>query len=174
MKTAHFDSQLAWGGQFEVAFSRWLGVRDTWNMPVYERKSDTPGKKGPRLFKADRQLISPDLLGWCGGKPFWWEVKRKTSSSVFRKTASRDTGIAEYLLNDYHAVQIVTLVPVWLIFGHEEQDEVIGAPIADLGEGRLSIMDGQRMRFWPCASMRRLASFAEVMAYADPLALAAK
>lgn len=112
------------GRRAELAVSLWLQRTRGWHvLPAYDYAGQGE-KKAPRLEGLPQSLVVPDLLGAKDGMTAWFEVKLKTHADYTYMTGRRETGIALRLWNHYLEVQALTGLRVWLVFVHEEEDEI--------------------------------------------------
>lgn len=65
----------------------------------------------------------------------WLEVKRKSKADYTVTKGRYETGIPLRLWNDYLDVQHETGLDVWIMFVHEQEDEVRGQRITYLNNG---------------------------------------
>lgn len=112
-----FESSLAFGQAGESRIAQWLKSRGNSVLPAYEKILDTG--KGPRIFKPDGLLISPDFLVWNGTRVRWIEAKHKTAFTWHRLTSRWVTGIDLTHYLDYLKVEDESPWPVWLLFLHD-------------------------------------------------------
>lgn len=135
-----FERKLAWGGQAERALSLWLQQQGWYVLPTYDY-SGLDNNKAPKLegSSPNRSLVIPDLLAAQFSKgTVWLEVKRKSKADWTHQTGRRETGIPLRLWNDYLDVQHETRLDVWVLFVHEQEDEVRGQRITYLNNGDCS------------------------------------
>lgn len=111
-----FNENLAFGQLGEGFISKWLQGRGHAVFPAYQMENDTG--KGPQLFSSDEDLVLPDLLAFSDGGTYWFEAKRKTCFSWYRKTKRWTTGIDVRHYEEYQKVAHKTGLPVWLLFYH--------------------------------------------------------
>jgi hypothetical protein len=109
-----FEAQLTQGQLGETIIANWLKSRGSWLLPAYEKEIDTG--KGPRLFGAGKQLVTPDFFAFPSLQ--FIEAKHKTVFSWHHKTKTWCTGIDLHHYEDYQEVQRNTARPVWLLFLH--------------------------------------------------------
>ena len=69
---------------------------------------------------AERRLILPDLIVCYGGKPRFVEAKQKQVWSYWRSGDCWETGIDQYLFDEYRKVAAITKWPVFLFFLHTD------------------------------------------------------
>lgn len=112
-----FDDKLKAGLLGESVIARWL-IRRGYNiLPAYEIEI-THGK-GPRLFTANAQLISPDMLVFNQNKIMWVEAKTKSAFTWHRDSKTWQTGIDYRHWCDYVRVANLTSWTVWILFLHK-------------------------------------------------------
>ena len=161
-RQSDFAQKLALGNQYERLVSDWLMTKGWRLLAAYEYSGED---KAPRLMALDGDsLIVPDLLAAKDGKALWFEVKFKTSSDFTRITKRQETGISARLADHYSRVETISGIPVWLIFCHLKQDEIIAARLADvlpLSRSSSSQIMG-RMKFFPVSEFKRLAALSEI------------
>jgi hypothetical protein len=121
-----FAEKLKVGMLGEDAISRWLISRGHQVLPAYQIQANHG--KGPRLFGAYGQLISPDLFVFKDKKAMWVEAKHKTSFTWHRITQTWQTGIDKRHWSDYLQVERVTPFPVWLVFLHKPGENAKDTP----------------------------------------------
>jgi hypothetical protein len=164
---AGFDFQRARSKVVEVAVAKWLMGRGWKILPAYDF-SGAGDDKAPKLMADGESLVLPDLLGCRAGKSIWFEVKLKTSATLYRKTGTWETGISLRHFRHYQKVRDESGLPVWLVFAHQGENEVSAAPLEAL-ESCLRVYSGNLMgrggmAFFPYAALRRLATLADVVA----------
>lgn len=112
-----FTANLRTGQYGEDLISQWL-IRRGWQvLPAYQ--VEVNHGKGPRLFGAYGQLVSPDLLVFKSERVMWIEAKYKSAFTWHRKSESWQTGIDRRHWKEYLTVAAVTHFPVWLMFLHK-------------------------------------------------------
>jgi hypothetical protein len=160
-----FAEQLEVGHRYEKAVATWL-LRRGWRLLATYDFTGSNGDKAPRLLALNpsQGLIVPDLLGAKDGKSLWFEVKFKTAATFTRMTQRMETGIARRLFVHYSDVSRQTGIPVWLIFCHQEQDEVVSAELNALATVAREQLRGPMgpMVFFPCSAFKRLAALSDV------------
>lgn len=171
-----FQQDLIHGQAGESAISQWLQCQGCTVLPAYEKIFDTG--KGPQLYTAHRNFVSPDLLVFGGGQKsiFFAEVKHKTRFTWHRNSQTWQTGIDLRHYLDYCEVESITGLPVWLMFLHtdsepSQSDLTHGAPktcpsglfgnaLSDLmlAESHRSQRHGTSgMVYWPESALMKLA-----------------
>lgn len=127
-----FEDRLAQERKTEKLIAAWFMSRGWFILPVYDYSEQD--KKAPKLtaFDVVNSLVTPDLLIARDGDLKWVEIKRKTEAVFYRKAKQWRTGIAKRLWRDYQDVEKLSGQEVWLVFIHEDRDEVVGAHIAKL------------------------------------------
>lgn len=165
--------EFQWGEVFERALSRWL-QRQGWGiLPVYNY-SGADNNKPPLLEIVDGPvvgagLVLPDMLGARGGQSQWFEAKRKTHADYTRCTDRLETGFSLRLYRHYCEVEKRSGLPVWVFFGHEEEDEVRFGALTKLSK---RTYDGPRMGpsgmvFFGWDALTPLCTMSELMAGAS-------
>jgi hypothetical protein len=130
------------GRRAELAVSRWLQQTRGWHvLPAYDYAGQGE-RKAPRLEGLPTSLVVPDLLAARQGVSAWFEVKLKTHADYTYLTGRQETGIALRLWNHYLEVQALTGLRVWLVFVHEDEDEVRAGDLASLAVGTCLHGDG--------------------------------
>jgi hypothetical protein len=112
----NFSARLDEGRAGESAIARWLRLRGSSVLPVYEKLIDDG--KGPRLFTPAGQLVAPDLVVFRHGGVMWIEAKHKEAFSWHRITKRWTTGIDAHHYREYQDVSRIVQCPVWLLFLH--------------------------------------------------------
>ncbi len=155
----------------EEAFGRWLTRRGWHVLPAYDY-SGAGDNKAPKLLGATpgAALITPDLLGFAPGKKStWWEIKLKRHAVLFRQTNTVVTGCSARHWDHYREVERVTGNPVWLVFAHEEENEVRAALLPDLAAtAQERRYDGDKfggggMVFFPWERLTRLCALSALL-----------
>lgn len=85
-------------------------------LPAYE--IERPQYKGPRVFSASGNLVSPDLLVFKPGKVLWIEAKNKAAFTWYRIGGCYQDGIDKHHWEDYLKLRGRIDWPVWLLFLH--------------------------------------------------------
>ena len=112
-----FERSLCEGILGESIIVRWLNRQGCHVLPAYEIEQSHG--KGPRLYTAKQQLISPDLLCWNGHEQFWIEAKTKSAFTWHRLSETWQTGIDRRHWHHYQKVEETMGIPVWLLFLHK-------------------------------------------------------
>lgn len=163
-----FAEALELGRVTEILIAAWLRGRGWKVLPAYEF-TGLQGDKAPKLLGNPESLISPDLLGIFNGSAKWFEVKWKQSSDFTRITQRQETGIPLHHWRDYLQVKKESGLEVYLIFAHEQQNEVLGQELEKLAafdprEYGGSKMDRGGMVFFSCDWFVRLCTLSELRA----------
>jgi hypothetical protein len=120
------------------------------------------GPTAPLLSVNYDKTIAPDMLvfGSHWQVPCWVDAKLKTSLGYFRTTSSRTTGIEVDVWNRYKRVEDITGIPVFVIFGQREQNEV---RMCSIDQAWLpSRGDGVNMRNWDYDALPLLCSLDDI------------
>lgn len=180
-----FERQLAIGRKSEDAIFRWLLARRRSVLQTYEIEHGDG--KGPRLIAPSKAYVIPDMLSFSAGRANWIEAKHKTHWTFHGKTKRFVTGIDTRHYNDYTEVEVITGLPVFLLFFQKSAEARPNdverwrapktAPVgAGLFCGRLDELRDRinhthagsyaapPMTYWAGESLRRLASVEEVEA----------
>lgn len=161
-----FDRQRARSKRVEQAVAKWLCARGWLILPTYDFSGDGD-QKAPKLQanRAGDALIVPDLLGFQKGRRLWWEIKLKTEASWTHITQRMETGCDVRHFVHYRKVQAESGAPVWLVFVHESQDEVLAATLDELiaAKPRRAKVRGKDLFYFPCSAMKRLGSLSDVL-----------
>lgn len=151
------------GANFERCMATWIGTHG-----YAVSRVRYGGMVAPTLTVWSREVILPDLQFMHPNGSGWLECKRKKTCGLFEARGILTTGIDTRHWQQYRDVERATGFPVYIAFGHSDQDEVRVAQVSDSGSftgpGR-----GSGMRYWPWHELRRVASFSEVMACAAHL-----
>jgi len=115
-----FNENLRQGLMAESLIAKWLVGRGWTILPAYEKE---PGEfKGPRIYSAVGQLISPDMLafryGPDRGEIRWIEAKNKSAFAWYRKHQRWVDGIDKRCWLDYLELQKLAPWDIWLLFLH--------------------------------------------------------
>ncbi len=126
-----FEEKLAVGKVAEGLISQWLQARGHSVLPAYEIEKSSG--KGPQLFTAEGDFVSPDLLTFSHKGIYWVEAKHKSVFTWHRNTQQWTTGVDLRHYLDYLNVSKQTKLPVWLMFFHREScpsdnDRKFGCP----------------------------------------------
>lgn len=113
-----FARSLEIGRVAEGLIAAWLQSRGTAVMPAYEIEKSSG--KGPQLFSAEGDFVSPDMLAFTHGGIVWVEAKHKTHFTWHRASQQWTTGIDLRHYGEYLEVEKRTRLPVWLMFYHRE------------------------------------------------------
>ena len=147
------------GTNFENHMAAWLAA----NGYAVSRVSSS-GMVAPTLTVGDHQVTLPDLqfMSQDAGHG-WLECKwNRTCGRFITRGDILTTGFKSRLWYQYCDIQRVTGVPVWIAFGHREQDEV---RLALAVEGSFpGVGAGADWRYWQWDKLRRVASLSEVVA----------
>ena len=114
-----FAEKLDYGKVGEGLIAQWLMARGNLILPVYE--VEKTANKGPQLFSAAANLVSPDLVAFTSHGVMWIEAKHKTVFTWHRNTQHWTTGIDLRHYEDYMEVAKQTKLPVWLMFFHRNE-----------------------------------------------------
>jgi len=152
-------AQYRQGANFERRMATWLTSR---GYAVSRVKHG--GMVAPTLAVWGREIVLPDLQFMSSRASGWLECKQYQTCGIYEVRGNmRTTGIPVRLFAHYREIQRVTGIPLWIAFGHVEQDEVRIAEIADrrvfAGSGR-----GAGQRYWPWDDLPRIAALSEVLA----------
>jgi hypothetical protein len=133
LQSKDFDAARARSLVVELGAAALLRARGWWVLPAYDY-SGTGDSKAPRLCAPSGwdDLVLPDLLAFNGRKTIWAELKLKTRAIEYRKTGQLTTGLCLRLYRHYRQVQEITGAAVWLLFAHEEEQEVRGDKLDEL------------------------------------------
>jgi hypothetical protein len=171
-----FRRKLALGNRFEVMVAAWLKSRRFYLLPVYDY-SGLGANKAPKLEAQTPygSLVLPDLLVARDGGVKFVEVKYKDRADWTRITQRFETGINLRLWLHYRKVQVVSGIPVWLMFVHQQEDEIRGGWIDDLAALKPRKYEGQKMGrsgmvFFPWDGLKRQATLSEISAQFAPRA----
>jgi len=115
------------GRKAERAVSLWLQSLGWYVLPAYDYAGLGEGK-APRL-EGPQPAVVPDLLTARDGAGRWCEVKFKQHADWTRATGRYETGIPTRHWLDYGRVRTITGTDVWLMFVHEDEDEIRGGEI---------------------------------------------
>jgi hypothetical protein len=191
-----FAKSLEIGRVAEGLISAWLQSRGNAIMPAYE--IEKASGKGPQLFSAQGDFVSPDMLVFTANGIRWIEAKHKTHFTWHRISRQWTSGIDIRHYGDYLQVEKQTSLPVWLMFHHAEStpsadDLAHGSPLecpTGLFGGKLFdlvLTENHRsphfdptrtgmlghgksgMVYWAPNSLRLLATCEEVLAAAEAL-----
>lgn len=126
-----FEQTLKTGLIGEGEIARMLIDRGYSVLPAYQIEQSHG--KGPRLFTAEGQLISPDMLVFSAKKVIWVEAKTKSAFTWHRVSQTWQTGIDRKHWLHYVEVDSRTPWPVWVLFLHRN-----GCLAKDTPEGMIS------------------------------------
>jgi hypothetical protein len=128
-----FREQLRVSKGFEDMFRRWAWARGNYVLPTSEY-SGFHDDKAPRLEAppGSESLVLPDFLLARERRSMFVELKYKQKAVTWRKTGQRRTGFARRLFEHYQTVESVTGLPVYVLFMHEEEDEIRGQYLKQL------------------------------------------
>jgi len=111
-----FDEALKVGRLAESAIAKWFMRRGYNVFPAYEVENGN--YKGPRIFGANGELISPDLFVFKPEAVFWVEAKSKAAFTWYRIGQNYQDGIDKKCWLDYLKLAQAMYWPVWLLFLH--------------------------------------------------------
>lgn len=116
-----FKESLAVGRAGESEVSRFIISHGYRILPAYEIEGGEG--KGPRLYRAQGNLVAPDLLGFRpqASQPnrlCWFEVKTKSVWTWHENGQQCQDGIDRKHWEDYKQVQDDLKWPVWVLFLH--------------------------------------------------------
>lgn len=128
-----FQRALETGKVAEGLIAAWLQSRGSAVLPAYEIEKSCG--KGPQLFAANGDFVSPDMLCFTANGICWIEAKHKSHFTWHRATQRWTTGIDIRHYGEYLSVEKLTQLPVWLMFYHREstpsdEDRRYGCPAA--------------------------------------------
>ena len=121
-----FIEQLRTGLIGEGEIAQRLIARGYSVLPAYEIEQSHG--KGPRLFTAEGQLISPDMLVFNAQKVLWVEAKTKSAFTWHRLSGTWQTGIDRCHWRHYLEVAKTTPFPVWILFLHRKGNSAKDTP----------------------------------------------
>jgi len=168
-----FEAKLEIGRAAEKLVAAWLKRRGWRILPVYDYSGLDEGK-APKLEaeKAEDSLVTPDLLAARAGVMSWFEVKYKTRADWTRKTKRFETGISLRLWRHYREAQAASGATVWLVFVHEQEDEIRAGALDDLAKVKRDYCDVKMgrggMAFFPWDSLKRLGKLSDVRRLLGP------
>lgn len=167
-----FESELARGRVYEVAVSRWLqAVRGYHTLPVFDFNGlGAPHIDGLQADGTHETLTAPDILACKAGTWAWFEVKLKACAPLHRISNTRVTGLPLRNWQHYLAVRAATITPVWLIFVHLEEQEVMAGEIGALSAHNIdtaATMDNGGTVFFQYDKLYRLMSLKTLDAYKE-------
>ena len=116
LRSEGFQKQLAFGQLAETDIAKWIMRRGGTVLPIYDIEYDTG--KGPRVFSKLRTFVAPDMLVFKAGRMCWIEAKHKSVFAWYRLRQIWTTGIDLHHYSQYHEVQELLGIPVWLLFLH--------------------------------------------------------
>lgn len=126
-----FQTELARGRVWEMAFSRWLEAeRGYYTLPIFDLASNR--QKAPSLYRQDEAWTTPDIMACKDGVWSWFEIKLKDYAPLHRISGTYVTGLPLRNWQHYLHIRQVTSTPVWLIFIHLKERAVVGGEIASL------------------------------------------
>lgn len=129
MTASDFQEKLDFSRQYEVAFSQWLqAARGYFTLPMYDF-SGKSGDKAPVLACGTHKLIAPDIMAFKDNALAWFEIKVKDKATLYRKTNTLVTGLPLHHYQHYQAVKRLTTSPVWLVFIHLAEQEIVSCEI---------------------------------------------
>lgn len=156
-----FRQQLARGREYEVAFSRWLQAeRGYYTLPVFDFNG-IGSNVAPHIQRGEERLVVPDILANKDGVWAWFEVKLKERADWHRKTKALVTGLPLRNWQHYLSVQKATQTPVFLVFIHLTEGEVIAEDIRTLSYHHIhhaATMDSGGTVFFEYSRLRRVVS----------------
>lgn len=166
----NFQQEPARGREYEVAFSKWLQAeRGYYTLPVFDCAGLTH-KVAPHIDGNGQVMTAPDILACKNGTWAWFEVKLKEHADFHRISSTYVTGLPLRNWQHYLAVREATLSPVWLIFIHLEEREVMGGEIGDMTTHHIhhpATMDNGGTVFFAYNSLKRLMQLERLMQYAE-------
>lgn len=165
-----FQQELARGREYEVAFSRWLQAeRGFYTVPVFDlNRMGAPRIEGRQPDGTLESLVMPDILACKNGAWVWFEVKLKDHADWHRKTNTLVTGLPLRNWQHYLAVQKATRTPVWIVFVHLTEREVLAGDISVLSYHHIhhaSTMDNGGTVFFTYSTLHRLMPLATLDTY---------
>jgi len=177
-----FTESLKTGLLGESHIAQWLIRRGYSVLPAYE--VEVNHGKGPRLFTANGQLISPDLLVFNAGKTMWCEAKTKSAFTWHRISKTWQTGVDRRHWKHYVEVAKVTPFPVWLLFLHKpnlvakDTPEGMVCPSGLFGNSVPHLLrhvhhehenhGPSGMVYWSAAALKKIAEYDEVLGRTEP------
>lgn len=132
MAANDFQKQLAIGQEYENAVANWLRrERDFFVYPACggPKAGDF---RGPAMVRGSSVLTLPDLLAAKNNEMTWFEVKEKERADLHRNSGNIVTGLALRHWLDYCAIKKETGSRVFIIFVHQQENEVRTAEIDNL------------------------------------------
>lgn len=172
MASNGFQKQLAIGQEYEAAVANWLRrERDFLVFPVCD--GPKAGEfRGPAMTRGSEILTLPDLLAAKNGVTTWFEVKEKERAVLHRISGNVVTGLPLRVWIDYCAIKKETGSRVFVIFVHQQENEVRTAEIDNLKHITNQEYDGGKMSsggmiFFKYHRLHRLMTVTELMRHAD-------
>jgi hypothetical protein len=154
-----FQKELARSREYEVAFSRWLECeRGFYTLPVFDC-SGPHNKTAPALYGDNRRLVAPDIMACKNGTWSFFEIKLKERADLHRITGDYVTGLPLRNWQHYMEIQRVTRTPVWIVFVHLREQEVLADDITMMSSHHIhheSTMDNGGTVFFRYSDLRRL------------------
>lgn len=129
--TGTFSSRLSEGLIGEGVIAKWLIGRGYNVLPAYQVEVNSG--KGPRVFTAAGQFVSPDMLCFNNTRTIWCEAKTKSAFTWHRNSGTWQTGIDMRHWEHYKVIAKISPWPVWLLFLHKP-----GSQAKDTPEGKES------------------------------------
>lgn len=111
----NFQQSLLIGKTGENAIARYLKIRGSQILPVYEKADNE--YKGPALYTSEGgSLIAPDMLVFSKCKIIWVEAKNKTAFAWHRISQTWTTGIDAHHFEQYLKIREICNLPLWILF----------------------------------------------------------
>lgn len=171
-----FAEKLAAGQLGEGRIAKWWAAKGYSVLPAYQ--VEMAHGKGPRLYTAARQLISPDLLVFKGDRVLWCEAKSKHAFTWHRLSRTWQTGIDLLHWRHYLEVAESTPFPVWLFFLHHPNGTAKDTPAGMISPCGLFGNEISHLRarihhqhenhgpagmvYWELSSLKKIASYQEL------------
>lgn len=168
-----FERALRLARCFERGVCGWLKSRGHLVLPTCEYAGDG---HAPVLEGRDEDIVLPDLMVFRQlkmGEAYWVEVKTKSSTQHNAISGLRVTGFDLPAWNNYVHMRRVSGRPVWLLFCHVKEDELLAAEVEDLHHAR--VINGTEHRFgsrggvfFACEGMARLGPLSQILRHMPP------
>lgn len=170
-----FLTELARSRVYELAFSRWLQQeRKFYTLPVFDFYGTGNGH-APSLEGKQRALTAPDILASNeDGIWSWFEIKLKDYAPIHRISQTRVTGMPLRHWQDYRAIRDITKSPVWIVFIHLKEREIVAEEIGRLSEHNIdhkATMDSGGTVFFQYNKLHRLMSLDKLENYREKIAM---
>ena len=141
-----FETKRELARAWEQRMGEWARRRGWYVLPTYDY-SGRDDDKAPKLLAPPgrESLVLPDLQCVRPGETRWLEIKWKASCTRYVKGGYRTTGISLRLWEHYSQVELLTGGGVWVVFLHQEEQEIRGDSLADLHRKVSHQYDGRKM-----------------------------